>query len=631
MTVLAAAVLALAPALQDRKLSMDGEAGFTGAAFADSWTRLVATLRNEGPQVQGELRMTLRGRAMESVVYRQPILLPVKARMRFWRDAYLTGAEEAVDFELVDKQGKTLRKSSVPIRYASEAERRTLVVGAPPSWLWKGGGGLATAPTVAPEFFPTDARALLGADTILVAEPFELQPGQEEALRQWIALGGRLVFSTGKTPLFRQDRFWKELCPIESVETRSFAVRELSIPIALGTPRRGESFLGLAGQPAGYRASHGAGRVVFLAFPLDTPRFDEVQPPEAFWRSVLELPPRKDEEDLLKGRTRAPTLVFTQADDVMLRLLPREIHLSLPAFGWGALGLLAYVLLIGPVGYRRLKQRNRLSRGWRPFGAIVAAFSGFSLLWGGCSPRPTQLSHLVFHDGDLVQAFTALRAGDSRTYELEADGLASPLSAFRSFAEGEGEPSVVDPPARLRVPAPALAARTMVSCRLPAEGEKTVACRWTEGTPRKLEVANGLEAPLREALLVTKDEVWRLGEVEAGAKREFSPADRVALPFDAWARGLEEKPLNPWMRQPPSLDRYARDRHGLVLTFYEAILRETEKDVKFRMRPRHVDLTSQLDRGAAVFVAAADADLSGVRAAGGPRVDARVLVRRIVQ
>jgi hypothetical protein len=632
-----ALALALAAAAPVQDLTLDAEAGYSGTVFQDAWMPMTAVVRNDGEPFSGELRVVLRTVSDEPLVFRRPVTLPKGGRARYIEEVYVTEFDTGVEFQLVDGTGKVRRQVAFPLRAAPDVETQVLVVGPPPRWFWKAGEGLPSAPEGAAERFPRSVRPLLAADVIVFPEPVPLEPEQQEALRRWVLQGGRLVFGAGRATLLRQDKFWRELCPVASPEAKTVPVRvgeaEVPLTVVTGAVRQGRAFLTFGGQGAGFRAPLGAGEVVFLAFPLDQERLEEAAPAGVIWPQVVDKPPPREALPDRRGRDE-PALILAGSDEFMSRLLGPLGGVNLPALGLGGLGLAAYVLFIGPVSYLWLKKRGRLKRGWLPFAAAAALFSAFSLAWGGAlTRRASQAEALVFADESVVQTFGALRSGDGRVHEFRAEGAIWPVPVFRTFAGSQlTNSATLSPGGRMRLAASPLAVRTFVACRTPAAEEGGVSCRWTDRGALRFEVENGTALLLRDCLAVSRDQVWRLGEVAAGARREVALGDVAPVPFAAWASTLLIRPEERGVFFSTNVWQFARrEEHPLLVSFYRACRETWRHDGVHRLRPRALDLSVVIARGEVVFVGAFGGDLSGVRVDSEPETVTRGLVRRVVR
>jgi hypothetical protein len=630
-------VIALLLVLLQQGPSIDADAGFFGDAYYDAWSRLAAVVANPGEEVEGELRVLIRSRNADTVVYRRAVTLPARVRKRFAWDAYFTGWETEAAFELVGKGGKALARAAVPIRFPTEErERQILQVGTGLSSLTvlQSSIGAAFVQT-SPDRFPETLPPLLALDAIVFPEPQPLEPAQEDALVRWVELGGRLVFGPGRGAGL-QNRFWRELCPLERPETRVVRAgeEETPVPLASGRLRAGAAFLSLEGRPAAFRAARGRGEIVFLGFPPDQEGIGEFFTPSALWRAVLAVESKK-EEAVLDPRRGERRLSFESNSRFMAALADQEVPLHLGMLLLGGAVLLAYVVWIGPVHYFRLKRRGRLRRGALAFASVAGVFLAFSVAWATVfAARDVRLGHLVLADEGLVQTFSVLRAGESRVYELEGSGAFSPLERLRSFGMAEeGREARVDERQRAEVPLPALATRGFAGVRAPSAGEIGVSCRFDRDA-NSLEVVNDGPLRLRNCRLVTQAGLRPLGDVDARSRRTIPLKEHPSIGFPEWLRELRGIESNAWWWLGPSYfwtETPARE-HAFLVAFYEQIQRSTEerRDFLFRFRQRHLDWSPRLDRGEAVFTGSFDADASGLRLGQGADVRTYGLVRVVV-
>ncbi len=625
---------------------LDAEVGFSGAAFPDAWTRVSVTLRNDAGTFTGTLRIVVRGRGMESVAYRRPVSLPAPSHQRLAWDIFLTGTEEAVEVDLLDAAGKPVRRMNLNPGFLLWREHHVLDVGAyRDSSPWESLRLNVGSARVIPERFPDSVVPLLGVDVIVFQQPETLSSGQEEALRRWVELGGRLVFSAGPSPAACRQGVWREFCPVDGIEIKLVELKPeketVQVPLAVGEVRKGNVFLSLGGNPAGVRFHRKRGEVVFLAFAPGQVRAGVVGSPAEFWKSILEeARPRAAIPGLDE---RKPDPIFENTVTLLGRLVPGKLHLNLVSLGAGALALVVYVALIGPVGCRRLKRKGRLARGWIPFGVFAGAFTAFSFMWGMfSSPRKADVSHLVFADEGFVQAFTAVRAAGGRSYGFESAGAISPVPGFFTAAQGDSDdPPAVEPPARLSMPIPASASRALVSARWAEPGELKVSCRWEDRAAGRVGVRNEGGVSLKDCLLVSKEAVYRVGDVGPGTLRSVVLGEIPSVSFEAWAeesvaKGPSRRPAGSWFFSP---DRFATE-HPLEMYGFHELYRKApgpgprgsfvRKEDRFRLRQRKLDLSPCLERGAFFFVGSCGGDLSGVRAAQDARTESLCLLRVMV-
>jgi hypothetical protein len=239
-----------------------------------------------------------------------------------------------------------------------------------------------------------------GGDTFITQLLQESEAAKRNALLEWVRRGGKLIVSVGRnqqlvTRLF--ERMPLLDCPIKGAVTRQ-ALPEMArwaqrpgdrpplgrVEMARLAPGRGAHVV--LREPAGdgerddtpvvVDGSCGLGRVRLVAFDLDTPPFSTWEPAgqTAFWRALLaRFSPTMSRPNPNKqgfGR-EVPEL----ADELKRG---RETFESVPviSFGWVALFILFYILLVGPLDYFILKKVfKRLELTWVTFPAVVIVVS----------------------------------------------------------------------------------------------------------------------------------------------------------------------------------------------------------------------------------------------------------------
>jgi hypothetical protein len=241
-----------------------------------------------------------------------------------------------------------------------------------------------------------------GGDTFVTQLLQESEAARRNALLEWVRRGGRLIVSVGRNQQLVARLFEKMPlldCPIQGTVTRR-QLPEMArwcqlrgndqaplgrVEMARLAPGRGAHVV--LREPAGdgerddtpvvVDGTCGLGRVRLVAFDLDTPPFSTWGTPgqTAFWRTLLyrfapvmsRPPPNKqgfggsDPKELADELKRG-----------------RETFESVPviSFGWVALFILFYILLVGPLDYFILKKVfKRLELTWVTFPAVVITVS----------------------------------------------------------------------------------------------------------------------------------------------------------------------------------------------------------------------------------------------------------------
>jgi hypothetical protein len=611
--------------------TLDAEAGFQGQFFSDSWTRMSARVTYEGPKLDTELRVTVRSHLCEAVVYRRPLPLVGKTRMRVGFDVFLSSDNFVAEVELVAKD-KSLARVNLPLRFQATEGARLLAVGTPPPILIEAmaKGPPVTLVRMTPELLPATTLSLQTVGSLFIPEPIDLDPGQEDALRLWVKEGGRLIFGAGRSTHLRQNPFWKSLCPLAAPEiaTASFRVKEADIPLTLvrGKLLRGKATYMVGADPAVIRYPEGAGEVVFVPMVLDFDGLGKVVSAAGLLTELMQLPPPPVEEPPKPGqrfRSRPQWIDPSQQSvlnhatwEYLRQLVPSSFSLAPGPLAVGIGVAAAYLVLIGPIEYRRLRKKGRLRKGWISFAFLVVAFGGLVLAWTQWTcPRASKFVQVSLLDEHRLRTVACFRPARGGEFDLESSGPLSPLPPQRNFgAADKSEGAVVTVPSGLHLAVPPASPRLLVSSRPTAPADGSITARWATGERKGLLVKNDAPFPLQECWLVSKETVWPLDGIPAGGERAV--AIKEPVPFETWASKLllpvDTSPQ--WWWQHSTWEAVTQQRWGLVLTFYEQ-LHHTWGDKKYRrvLLERGVDLTPALTRGEVILVGSFDHNLSGLR------------------
>jgi hypothetical protein len=628
-------VLILAAVCQQAP-TLDADAGFQGTVFPDSWTRVGATLAYDGPELDVDLRITLHTYDSDPVVYRRPLKLLRKMRLRTGFDLYVTEYSTSVDVELASRD-KVLSKKTLPLNLNRDEARRLLVVGSLPSIFVE---AMAKKPPVTivrlqPDQLPSGPLSLEGLDAILFPEPTVLDPGQEAALEEWVRRGGRLVFGLGRSTLLTQRGFWKDLCPLEAPETKSVAVPgkdgATSLTVGSGRAARGRGGFVVGDAPLMIRDRRGAGEVIFLPVILDQDALSGAVPAAAYLAEMLSLPP-PPKDPVATRRGFVPRREEWLLDDpregvqenvrrVLRCLMPLQWSVSASSLILGAGLLVAYVVLIGPVEFLRLRRSGRLRTGWRSLALLILLFGGLSYAWTRwAAPQQSRLMLVSLWDGDRVQTFGAFRPAKGDVYDLHAPGPVSPLGGSRAFGvPASAECAVVTYPFDVQVPIPPMDTRLFIASRSRSAGEARISVDWKDKTKKAIVVRNPTDLALDETWAVSREAVWPLGPISPGANTAIEL--EKPIPFLAWASRMVGDPPNampwwfgygPWGRVPPA-------QFGALLTFCRAITAtRTDRNEVYRLADRSLDWSKFLDAGEVVVIGRFSRNLSGLSIPAGP-------------
>ena len=272
----------------------------------------------------------------------------------------------------------------------------------PDQWFGYDTADLVVLSTTSGEFF----ESLFGATASASAKT------KRAALLEWVRRGGRIVVTVGaNAPLVSRTPAIHELLPAvidASSPTRTpaqialfWSARETSQTSTLGgnlsgkggsltlanlmpgsgrggrtvippPSRRGDDKSAVAVQ-----SGYGLGRVTLIGFDLDRPPFTEFTLRAEFWDWVLREGGASRASVGSEGKARVASATPTDDEDEIAAALRTHVDTfeSVPvvSFGWIAVLIALYILLIGPVEYYLLKRvLGRLELTWVTFPVIVA-------------------------------------------------------------------------------------------------------------------------------------------------------------------------------------------------------------------------------------------------------------------
>ena len=246
------------------------------------------------------------------------------------------------------------------------------------------------------------------------ARPF--QHIKRNALVEWVRRGGRLVVTVGaNAPLVAKLTALQELLPFavntaqpnrsvsqlllswtapessrrSSTLSDNLAVKGLVFPVANLTPKPGKPAQVLIPtrerlkderDAIAAQSAYGLGRVTVIAFDLDRPPFTELGSRAGFWDWVLREGGANRASAGSEGKTKPGTLGLTEEEDELAVALRSHNDtfdgVPVVSFGWVALLIVLYLLLIGPLEYFLLKRLfGRLELTWITFPIIVLTVS----------------------------------------------------------------------------------------------------------------------------------------------------------------------------------------------------------------------------------------------------------------
>jgi hypothetical protein len=245
------------------------------------------------------------------------------------------------------------------------------------------------------------------------------QKNRKQALAEWVRRGGRLLISMGRhqdvaNKLLEQMQISLPvhvtgIRPVSRLEDVEAWLREqLQKPLALqNRPTKDNKvppidvaqlettakdldvliWLGKQEQPLILRAPHGRGQVMLVAFDLDQPPFSGWASQSFFWQKLLKQAHFLTQD---KGRDNpqqpglvvrgGPGMSYDESSNELAANLQRGLEhfgdVPVISFGWVALFILVYIIIVGPLDYLFLKKVvKRLELTWITFPTVVLVVS----------------------------------------------------------------------------------------------------------------------------------------------------------------------------------------------------------------------------------------------------------------
>lgn len=421
------AALLLRPAAQSDGLTLSARAGFDGLYRESAAVPVIVSARNEGPPLEGEIRVTVGSAAAGNVtVYSAPISLPTQSDKRVALYVHLPPFAGDLNVQLVSDERVAARANTNALTVAPRDDLLYGVVTPEP-------GGLAFLETVAVGRPGADVAFLDLADLpdvsiawnaldVLVLDDTDtsrLSARQLSALRAWVENGGQLVVTGGpggpKTAAGVADLLPVTLAGVETVgdlpALSDFAGEALAAPgpytVAGSALRQGELLIRQEDLPLLARAKAGLGAVTFLALDPKLAPLAGWAGHDALWSAIAGAAP-----------DRAPWGNGVQDGYAAAQAVSSIAGLRLPSLGQLLLFLFVYTLVIGPVNFLVLRRLKRPELAWVTIPALVLLFGAATYFTSFGTRGDTAVLN------EMSVAYGSIEAGRVRTQTVA--GLYSP-------------------------------------------------------------------------------------------------------------------------------------------------------------------------------------------------------------
>jgi len=367
-------------------LTMNARIMLQGHARTGSWAAIEIDLKNDGPSIQGELQMD--GGTQSNARYAMAVDLPTGSHQTYVLHAQPPAFGRNVKVDLVTASGVV---ESVNVAYLVH-DGTQLVVGvlaerpaALVSQIHLPSSAVGTAPAIVPltlADLPERAEGWAVLDRLVWqdVDSNQLSAGQLEALRRWLAAGGRLVIVGGSAGIGTLSAFPDAILPYRPSTTLDIDPSTLTsllgpipsgatdLPAMAGALARGRALAASGDRAVAAELSYGSGRVTLIGFDPTAKWLAAGTSVDSLWRGAL--PSRSGDSTLLSDDSQLVQAVYQ---------LPL---LALPPTAGLLVIIGAYILIIGPINYLILRRLDRRELAWVTMPILVLAFAAASFGYG---------------------------------------------------------------------------------------------------------------------------------------------------------------------------------------------------------------------------------------------------------
>ena len=406
-------------------LTMNARVLLQGHARAGSWAAVQVDLQNDGPGIRGELRID--GGSQANARFAMAVDLPTSSRQTYVLHVQPPAFARTVKVDLVTGDQVI---DSVSVAYLVH-DATQLVVGVlaerpqalvsqiklPANLL---GAAAAVIPLTVADL-PERAEGWDALDRLVWQDidSNQLSSLQLDALRRWLAAGGRLIIVGGSAGIGTLSAFPDDLLPYRPAATLDLDPASLisllgplptgasELPAMAGALTHGRALATSGDRAVAAELTYGSGRVTLLGFDPTTRWLAESKSIDALWRAAL--PARSTDGALLSNDSQLVQAVYQ---------LP---SLALPPTSGLLILIAAYIVIIGPINYLVLKRLDRRELAWITMPVLVLTFTAASFGYGS-----------FLHGTDVVVNEVAIVRGAPDATEATADvyfGIFSPTRA----------------------------------------------------------------------------------------------------------------------------------------------------------------------------------------------------------
>lgn len=457
---------AATPVAAAEEVAVDARAMLEGHARVGAWMAIAVDITNGGPPIVGELRIAAgaEGRTRFSTAAD----LPTNSSKRFYLYAQPPSFGQSIEVALVAGDRTIVRRA---VQFALH-EQGQLVVGVVAEKARAIVGAIDLAPgqnnvlpvivTLDPSDLPERVEGWAALDRLVWQDVDTnlLSGNQLDALKAWLAGGGRLVVAGGTAGPGVLSALPDEILPYRPSATVDMAPASLAgllgelpdtaadLPALAGTLSRGRALATSGDVATAAEAPYGSGSVTIVGFDPSAGWIADSGAAEALWQRLLPA--------------RSGTAVSFGDDSQLLQAVASLPSLALPPVGGLIVLLIGYIILIGPVNYLVLKRLDRREWAWFTMPALIVVFAvgsyGFGATLRGSDILVNEVAIVRGAPDTTVgqaQIYVGVFSPSRHTYQVQVPGgalLSSPINAdqFGSATAGSILDVVQGDPARVR-------------------------------------------------------------------------------------------------------------------------------------------------------------------------------------
>ena len=512
-------------------LTMNARLLLQGHARTGSWAAVQVDLQNDGPGIRGELRMD--GGSQANARFAMAVDLPTGSRQIYVLHVQPPAFGRTVKVDLVSGEQVV---ESVSVAYLVH-DATQLVVGvlaerpqALVSQIKLPANALGTAAAVIPltvADLPERAEGWGVLDRLVWqdVDSNQLSSLQLDALRRWLAAGGRLIIVGGSAGIGTLSAFPDDLLPYRPTATLDLDPASLTsllgplptgaseLPAMAGALTHGRALATSGDRAVAADLTYGSGHVTLLGFDPTTPWLAGSASTDALWRSAL--PARSTDGAQLSD------------DSQLIQAVYQLPALALPPTSGLLILIAAYIVIIGPINYLVLKRLDRRELAWVTMPVLVLTFTAASFGYGfflrGADVVVNEVA-IVRGAPDATEATAEVYFGifspTRATYQVEVPQgalLASPISGD-PFAQGAGTLDIVqgtgpELPSRVRNLSVGTSSLRIVRAQLPVAGPRMRATLTLENDTLTGTFENASDQTLENVAIVLGSAVGVLGDV----------------------------------------------------------------------------------------------------------------------